>query len=140
MAYGASKAAQYAIRALVHLAEQPAAQVVPVRTVSHAEQIPQHFLAKVVKQLVQSGLVGAFKGPGGGLQLARPPHQIAVAEVIRAVDGTNFLEGCFLGLDACGEENPCAMHAEWKVVRARLVADLERISIAQLARTGSDST
>jgi Rrf2 family protein len=133
--HGISRAAQYAVRTLVHLALARAAAASPVREIADAEGIPPHFLAKLVGKLARAGLVDAFKGPGGGIRLAKPPHKIKLSQVIEAVDGPDFLAGCFLGLRECSDTHPCPMHENWKALRLRLAADFDRITIAQLAAT-----
>jgi Rrf2 family transcriptional regulator, iron-sulfur cluster assembly transcription factor len=133
MGFMISKAAQYAIRTLVHLAGRSASEACPVRDIAEATGIPQPFLAKLVGQLVQGRLVDSFKGPGGGIRLARPPHRIDVLEVVRAVDGAAVFDGCFLGLQRCGEDEPCPMHEDWKVFRERLKKNLGETTIAELA-------
>lgn len=135
MAYGISKAAQYAIRALVFLARQGDGEVVPVREIAEAEGIPHHFLAKLAGTLVQAGIVEAHKGPGGGMRLVPPASAVDLSEVIEVIDGPSFLEGCLLGFTACGDDHPCPMHEEWKRLRAQLVEDVQRITIAQLAHS-----
>lgn len=133
MSHGISRAAQYAVRTLVHLALEHDAAASPVREIAEAEGIPPHFLAKLVGKLARAGLVDAFKGPGGGIRLAKPPTRIKLMQVIEAVDGPAFLSACFLGLRSCSDEQPCAMHENWKTLRTRLAADFDRITIAELA-------
>lgn len=139
MSHGVSRAAQYAVRTLVHLALERASASSPVREIAEAEGIPPHFLAKLVGKLARAGLVDAFKGPGGGIRLAKPPHKIKLSQAIEAVDGPDFLAGCFLGLRACSDEQPCPMHENWKALRMRLAADFDRITIAQLAATAQST-
>ncbi len=133
MTLAVSTPAQYAVRTLVYLAGRNASEAVRVRDVAAAEKIPYAFLAKVVGQLVQAGFVDSFKGPTGGIRLARPPHKITVLEVLEAVEGADAFSKCFLGLPQCSDERPCPLHAQWNVVRARLVEELGRTTIAQLA-------
>lgn len=133
MAFGISKAAQYAIRALVFLAQRSASEASLVRDIARHEAIPSPFLAKLVGQLAQANLVDTFKGPGGGIRLAVPPHKITVLQVIECVDGLNFFEGCFLGLSQCNEIEPCPMHNDWKVMRERLRKELSSTTLADLA-------
>jgi len=130
---GISRAAQYAVRTLVHLALGRPDAASPVKDIAEAEGIPPHFLAKLVGKLSRAGLVDAFKGPGGGIRLAQIPSKIKLRQVIEAVDGPDFLAACFLGLRTCSDEQPCAMHENWKVLRTRLAADFDRITIAELA-------
>ncbi len=133
MGLAVSTPAQYAVRALVYLARRNAAEAARVRDVAAAENIPYPFLAKLVGQLVQAGFLDSFKGPTGGIRLAKPPHRISVLDVITAIDGSDAFQGCFLGLRVCSEESPCPLHNDWKIVREKLVRRLESASIADLA-------
>ena len=128
-----SRGSQYAIRALVHLVRRRASGCCPVRQITIAEAIPHHFLAKLVGRLTRVGLVDASKGPGGGIRLARDPRTIKVLEVIAAVEGPEYLNGCFLGLPQCSDEMPCPMHEQWKSLKGRLRTQLEGVTIAELA-------
>jgi Rrf2 family protein len=134
MVHFISKGSQYAVRALVRLARDPS-QALTVRQIADAEGIPHHFLAKLVGRLVRTRLITALKGPGGGARLARPPEEIRVLEVIEAVEGPDYLTGCFLGLPLCDDEAPCPMHEDWRVIRERLRTQLGGITLAELAAT-----
>lgn len=81
-----SAKADYAVRALAVLA---AAGAVPmtVAELSAAQGIPANFLQTILQRLRQRGLVSSHRGSDGGYRLARPPEQITVADVLRAIDG-----------------------------------------------------
>lgn len=128
-----SKAAQYAIRALVHLAGLPPEELTPIRTIAEQEGIPYPFLAKLVGQLVQAKMVESFKGPRGGIRLARPADAINIFEVVHAMDGPEPFEGCFLGLRECGNEDPCPLHDFWKVYREQIKTKLSLTTMAKLS-------
>ncbi len=135
MGLAVSTPAQYAVRALVYLATRNAAEAARIRDVAASESIPYPFLAKLVGQLVQAGFVDSFKGPTGGVRLAKPPHKITVLEVIRSIDGADAFEGCFLGLPECSDTAPCPLHADWGAVREKLTRRLAGATIADLAQT-----
>lgn len=90
-------------------------------------------LAQVLARLRRANLLAARRGPSGGVRLSRPPAEISVLEVVRAVDGTGLENRCILGLPACGEEAPCPAHPVWKRARRLLEARLENRSLADLA-------
>jgi len=136
MPLGLSRASQYAVRALVHLARLPPHAAATVHAISDAEGIPEPFLAKVVRRLVSEGYVASFRGPGGGMRLARDPESISVMDVMSCVDGADPFSGCFLGMPKCNEDAPCAMHHSWAPMREKLQSDLARTSIASLASLG----
>ena len=137
MAFHVSKASQYAVRALTFLARQPPSEAVLIRDIARAETIPRPFLAKVIRLLGQGGLIDSFKGPRGGIRLARPPHKITVREIIECIDGVTLFDGCFLGLQECNDEAPCPIHEHWKVIRERLIGELRSITLADIAAVTS---
>lgn len=76
----------YALRAAAELAaggEGP----VTAEQLARAQEIPGKFLENILTQLRRGGLVRSQRGPVGGYWLAKPPSEISLADVIRAVDG-----------------------------------------------------
>jgi Rrf2 family protein len=83
-----SRAASYALHAVVYLARQEGgAAAVPSHVIAGDRKIPERFLLKVLKPLVSAQLLLSVKGPGGGYHLARPAGAITMLEVVEAVDG-----------------------------------------------------
>jgi Rrf2 family protein len=128
-----SRPAEYAIRAMVFLAEQPSGRLTGGREIADAQQIPAPFLWKILNNLARHKLIRSFKGVGGGYELARPADRITLEDIIEATDGNEIVSGCILGLPECNEENPCPLHFSWKEVRGHLSEMLERTSLADLA-------
>src|SRR5207247_2662338 len=79
--------ADYAVRAAIELAAAGEDAVVKGERLAGAQDIPLHFLENILGDLRQAGIVTTRRGPEGGYRLARPPAEISVADVIRAVDG-----------------------------------------------------
>jgi len=83
-----TRASSYALAALAYLArEKPDAPVASHDMAARANGIPERFLLKVLKPLVDSGVLKSVKGPNGGYQLARAPKDVTLLEVVEAVDG-----------------------------------------------------
>jgi Rrf2 family cysteine metabolism transcriptional repressor len=78
---------EYALLALVHLARHGAAVPLSVHIIAEAQSIPPKFLEQILLTLKRARLVTSAKGQRGGYRLARPADKIALAEVIRLVDG-----------------------------------------------------
>ncbi len=124
----------YAVRAVVELAavvddEHP----VKSERIATAQHIPLRFLENILMQLRQAGIVVSRRGADGGYRLARPPEEITVADVIRAIDGP---------LAGVGGERPeklefvgaaASLRDVWIAVRASLRDVLEHVTLAQLA-------
>ncbi|MBZ5640713.1 MAG: Rrf2 family transcriptional regulator [Acidobacteriia bacterium] len=82
-----SKKGEYGVRALCHLAERHGEGVVQIREIARLEAIPWKFLEGILLQMKAAGMVRSRRGIEGGYALARPPEEIALAEVIRLLDG-----------------------------------------------------
>jgi len=126
-----SAKADYAVRAAVELA---AAGEEPVKgeKLAEAQDIPLQFLEHILLELKHARLVRARRGARGGYWLARPPEEITLANVIRAVEGplANIQ-------DLAPETTSYPGNAErltevWIAVRASLRRVLERVTIADL--------
>jgi DNA-binding IclR family transcriptional regulator len=68
-----SRSAEYAIRAFVHLAQVNEGKYAMVKNIAEQEDIPAHFLAKILQQLARKGLLRSSKGPTGGFALRVDP-------------------------------------------------------------------
>mgnify|MGYP003476607160 CR=1 FL=1 len=61
------------------------------------------------------------------------PNETPVAKIIEAIDGPEFMQGCFLGLPVCDATNPCVMHDSWTAARTRMREEFAQISLADLS-------
>ena len=77
----------YAVRAMVVLAAATNPAPMKAETVAAAQNIPLYFLLKILADLRAAQLVASRRGQAGGYTLARPAEDIAVADIIRAVEG-----------------------------------------------------
>ncbi|HEX2468674.1 MAG TPA: Rrf2 family transcriptional regulator, partial [Solirubrobacterales bacterium] len=82
-----SAKADYAVRAAVALAAAPGEEPVKGEAIADAQQIPLRFLENILGELRHAGLVQSRRGAEGGYRLARPPEEISIADIIRAVEG-----------------------------------------------------
>jgi Rrf2 family transcriptional regulator, iron-sulfur cluster assembly transcription factor len=127
-----SRACEYAIRAVLYLAERQDTPYVSVKEIAEQTGVSFHFLGKIVQTLAQHGILVSYKGPHGGVQLAATPQDITVLHVVEAMDGLDVLQQCVLGLPNCGEGRPCALHGQWGRIRADIRNMFQGQSIAEL--------
>jgi Rrf2 family nitric oxide-sensitive transcriptional repressor len=94
----------YAMRVLLYLGTRPEKELAPISEISHAYDISQNHLMKVVNDLVNAGYLESVRGRFGGIRLARPPVEINVGEVIRHTEeGFDLVDcGACLIAPACG--------------------------------------
>ena len=122
----------YAVRAAVELA---AAGDGPVKgeRIAEAQGIPLKFLENILLELKHAGLVQSQRGAEGGYWLARPPAEITLAEVIRAVEGpiANVRGERPEQVEYAGASEQ--LRDVWIAVRASLRAVLEHVTVADVA-------
>ena len=78
---------QYAIRALYDLAFHSRGQATQAKEIADRERIPLRYLEQILQDLRRGGIVEAKRGPRGGYALARPPAEIGMGEILRALRG-----------------------------------------------------
>jgi Rrf2 family iron-sulfur cluster assembly transcriptional regulator len=78
---------QYAICGVFDLAYNGRGEPVQVRVISERQAIPARYLEQIFRRLRQGGVLVSKRGPGGGYNLARPPAQINLCELVEAVEG-----------------------------------------------------
>ena len=124
----------YALRAAVELAAAHG-DGTPVKgeRLATTQSIPLRFLENILLQLRHAGIVESRRGADGGYKLARPPEDITLADVIRAIDGP--LAGVSgqrpETLDFKGTSEP--LRDVWIAVRASLRGVLEGVTLADVA-------
>lgn len=128
-----SRKGDYAIRGMVYLAGQPPGRVVLAGEIARAMDVPPQFLAKIFQHFGKLGLVRSFRGSGGGFQLARPPGEITLLEIVEAVEGPVMPNRCVLSGGACSRVKGCPVHPVWKKVRSSVVGILSGVTLKDLA-------
>jgi Rrf2 family protein len=125
--------ADYAVRAVVELAESSQSSPRKVEDVAQAQGIPVSFLENILTQLRSSGVVRSQRGPEGGYWLAQPAKEVSLAQVIRAV------EGPLVGVRGQRPEeieysgSAEALQQVWIALRANLRKVLDEVTVADVA-------
>jgi Rrf2 family protein len=128
-----SAKAEYAVRAAVELASIDDAKPVKAERLATAQEIPLNFLENILGELRHAGIVRSHRGAEGGFRLARPPAEITIADVIRAVDGPLASVRGGPPEDASYSGSTVALGRVWIAVRANLRSVLEHVSVADVA-------
>ncbi len=128
-----SNACEYAIRGMAYLARQPAEQLCLLNDIAASEGLPYHFMGKIFQTLVRARLLRSVKGPGGGFSLTRPPEEISLYQIKEAIDRTEDLYRCAVGLDRCDDTTPCPLHDTFKPLRHEIRSYLEQTMLSDMA-------
>ncbi len=124
----------YAVRALSYLAAQPECWVVGSKEIAQRQDIPTHFMSKIMKDLASAGLVHSHVGRKGGFSLARHPESINLKEVYEAVEKPLTLMECLDRVQrCCAYDSVCTQISVWERAQMLLADYLAGISIGSIA-------
>ncbi len=133
-----SRRIDYGLRAMIYLASIPPEAVVPFREIARQMMIPEDFLAKILKTLVDHGLVKSARGPHGGYALAQKPEGISFLDVIEAVEGPIAINVCLDSDDPCAKAEACTMVGVWRRGQEKMLEVYRQSKLSDLALKPDD--
>ncbi len=128
-----TRQADYAVRAMVYLAQMGPDQRAATGQIAREKSIPPSFLAKIVSQLSVAGLLQTSRGARGGVSLAKPADKISLLDVIEAIDGPIMLNDCVGDSMTCTYDESCPLKPVWCDAQKMLVDHLSKATFAQFA-------
>ncbi|MFY7997192.1 MAG: RrF2 family transcriptional regulator [Candidatus Kapaibacteriota bacterium] len=129
-----SKSCVYGVQAAIYMASLPRNEYVSIQEIAGKLNISFHFLTKVLQNLTQAKLLMSYRGPNGGVALARQASDISLADVIEAIDGGDIFKECLFGLPGCGVADPCPAHENWTSMRSRLQHLCTSLTLEELGK------
>ena len=122
---------RFAVTAMVDLATRGGDAPVTLAGISERQKISLSYLEQLFGKLRRHGIVESVRGPGGGYYLARPGAQIAISDIIVAVDEPMDTTNCE-GMGNCQNGQPCSTHDLWFGLNEVLHAYLSAVNLQQL--------
>ncbi len=115
-----SQGAQYAISAIIAISKNTEEGAISASNLSKSLDCPTAYLSQILAKLKEPGILNSKRGLNGGVFLAKPIEEISMMDVIGAIDGTDFFDKCFMGINGCGHIEPCPFHEFWSVERKKI--------------------
>ncbi len=110
--------------------------MVPFREIARRMDVPEDFLAKILKVLLSRKLVRSTRGAHGGYALARPAREVTFLDVIEAVEGPVNVNVCQdTQHDGCRATGSCTMYGVWKLGQQRMLEVYRSTTLDRLAMT-----
>jgi Rrf2 family protein len=129
-----TRAADYGVRVMIHMATLPAGTRLQRSVLAQATEVPDSFMSKVLQALVKARLIASRRGVDGGFELAVAPGNVSLLDVVQAIDGSMQLNACVGDGGHCKRSGSCAAHIVWKEAQDATVKVLKSANIADLAR------
>lgn len=130
-----TRQADYAVRAMVYLAQLGPDKRAATGQIAKEKSIPPSFLAKIVSQLSVAGLLQTSRGARGGVSLAKSAEAISLLDVIEAIDGPILLNDCVGESLTCTFDDTCPLKPIWCDAQKMLVDHLSQANFAQFVQT-----
>ena len=128
-----TRGSEYGLVALQTMVSEPD-RVWKVPEICERADIPEQYTRKVLRMLVEAGILDSSRGPAGGFSLARDPARVSLAEIIEAIDSGPRFDLCILGFKDCDEKNPCALHHLWAPIKTSALRMLDERTLVDLGK------
>ncbi len=127
-----SQTSEYALRAVLYLADRGSREPVRVAVMAAALGVPRNYLAKTLHALVRLGVLASERGPSGGFRLAREPGRLPLMDIVAPFDPRAAERHCLLGRPSCGGPHPCAAHDAWSQASGQVAEFFRTTTVAEL--------
>lgn len=122
---------RFAVTAMVDLSMRQTRGPVTLAAISERQHISLSYLEQLFGKLRRARLVNSVRGPGGGYNLAKPTHEITVAEIISAVDEPIDATQCG-GKENCMDDRRCLTHDLWATLNEKMNDYLVSVTLADV--------
>jgi Rrf2 family protein len=126
-----TKRADYGLMAIHYIAINDGFGAVSAKRIAEEFAIPPELMAKILQKLAKQRLIVSTNGPKGGYALARPPTEITVGQVIRALEGPINIVSCLEDAD-CPQMEKCNLRRPVQKIQAAISQVLDTMSLAEL--------
>ncbi len=123
---------RYATRAMLDLALHYGEGYILLKDVARRQQISDRYLEHIIIPIKMAGLVRSVRGAKGGFELAKPPHEILVSEIILVSEGSFALVECVDNAAVCSRADLCVTRDVWSEMEKAMRGVLESTSLQDL--------
>jgi len=126
-----TKEVDYALRIVSMLAKR--ARQVEARQISAKNDIPYRFTLKILRKLVQCGIIKSSRGVNGGYYLAVPPEEVTLKDIIEIFDGPIAINHCIEEPRICRETEVCPIRRKLVDAQMKFIKELENVNFSEIA-------
>ncbi len=130
----------YGLRAVTYLAERYGHGPVSTSEIAARRNVPEAYLDQLMVTLRRAGIVRSYRGPRGGHELARPPKEITVAEVVHSLEGSVAPVECMEKTEGCELTGSCSFRHLVMELQAMAERYLSATTVADLLEMEASPT
>ena len=133
-----STRSEYALRAIIELAQHGKEGSLSVAHIAERTGIPHQYLEQLIHHLRRGGLVTALRGVKGGYRLSRKPHEISIGEILRCMEGDLAPYKCpAAGPYKCPRQETCLGKNVWEEIASAVNRTVDGMTVAGLINSKS---
>lgn len=125
-----TREADYALRIVAMLAKE--GKQIEAKRIAEQNDIPYRFTLKILRKIVQSGIIKSYRGVNGGYVLNREPSEITFKEVIEMIDGKLYINHCMDNDETCKCSGVCEVQRKLLKVQNMITNELNQITLADV--------
>jgi FeS assembly SUF system regulator len=128
------KLTDYGLVLMTCIARGEGSSLRTARDLARESHLPPSTVSKLLKELLQSGLLISHRGIRGGYVLARAPQEISVLEIIAAIEGPMALTECSTEVSGlCNLESGCPIKSNQQIINQAIRGVLDKVTLSDLA-------
>lgn len=133
---------RYGVRLMLSLAMNYGQGPLPLKEIAKEQDISEHYLEQLIAPLRRAGIVISVRGARGGYELAKPPEEITVGDIVRVLEGPIVPVPCVEeGLEEpCEKADKCVARLVWERLRDSITSVLDSITLADMCKKAKEMT
>lgn len=106
---------------------------ISLKKIATEKGISEAYLEQLFSELKKNNLIRSIRGAQGGYELSKPPQEISIGEILKALEGEDRLSCCKEnGIPSCGENSPCSMKYVLDKIQNRIDEVTASINLSEL--------
>ena len=121
-----TREADYALRIIAMLADEN--RQIEAKAIAEKNDIPYRFTLKILRKIVQAGIIKSYRGVNGGYVLNKKPSEITLKDVIETIDGKIARNKCMENPESCKNNGICKVQRKLYKVQKVLADEMSKIT------------
>ena len=126
---------RYGLRILLDLALYAKNAPRQMKDIAKSQQISEKYISRLILNLNNAGLITSLRGVKGGLQLAKPPKEITLLEIIEAMEGSVSVVECVLDKTFCKKSEDCSACKTWTSLNKKIKKQMQEFTLKDLVKS-----
>lgn len=127
-----TREADYALRIVAMIAEE--GRQIEAKVIAEKNEIPYRFTLKILRKIVQSGIIKSYRGVNGGYVLNKAPSEITMKDVIEVIDGKIAINKCMEEQGICKNDGVCRIQRQLYRVQNVIANELDKITFEDILK------